>query len=262
MLKLLKNKKVIIIAAAFLALVIAFLCFLPSIRYNKALKLIEKGEGTKAYKILSELGDYKDSADRLKNFTARYKICVESSSLESISHTTRYEYDDFGNITKESGEGGENSYKYEYDKNGNMLSRELYYDNVLREKEEYDEQGNLLKYTKDKSFVTYSYTFDESKKPVSYTVCDQNGTTVETGEYKKDGSLVIKKINYTNVRLFDAAGNTVKSNFYNSLGNLSEFFEYSYDEHGNKLEAKRFDANGNITETVTYSYEKPEYFYK
>ncbi|MBR5011742.1 MAG: hypothetical protein IKY12_04215, partial [Clostridia bacterium] len=117
-----KLKTAVIIAAIALVVVAAgvfsFIKFaLPAIKYNKALKLIEKEEYANAYDMLEALGDYKDCEKLRKDFIIRFE-----TKIDSEGYVTKYTYDDNANVTKyicrdENGDIVE-SYEYEYDENG------------------------------------------------------------------------------------------------------------------------------------------------
>ena len=53
--------------------------------YRKAVKLVEKGEDEQAYAVFSELGDYKDSAERLQRLGYKLaKTAIEEEESPQV----------------------------------------------------------------------------------------------------------------------------------------------------------------------------------
>lgn len=86
-----RNKKIAIIVSPIIAVVIAFIIILNSViipngKYNDAIDLMNAGKYEDAYKILQELGDYKDSTDMLKEIetvspSTIFKLCQVGDTI-------------------------------------------------------------------------------------------------------------------------------------------------------------------------------------
>ena len=80
-----RNKKIAMIVSPIVVAVIAFVIVLntviiPNGKYNNAMNFMDQGKYEDAYKILQELGDYKDSADKIKEIESispsiPFKLC-------------------------------------------------------------------------------------------------------------------------------------------------------------------------------------------
>ena len=82
------------------ALIFLFInTILPSIKYNKAVKLYENGDYGKARAIFYSIADYKDSLDHYKSITALAQTVTTDRTSGLLSYA--YEYDAHGHVTKE-----------------------------------------------------------------------------------------------------------------------------------------------------------------
>ena len=76
---------------------------IPSIKYNKAMSLIEKGNFKEGYEKFAELNDYKDSSKQAKNAFEQYKIeKLENSNIGDIVYLGVYEQDNNTSNGKEN----------------------------------------------------------------------------------------------------------------------------------------------------------------
>lgn len=137
--------------------------------YDNALTAINDGEYAVAYKMLSVLGGYRDSADLIKYF--RYvptkHILAEDTFVEwsyndknlpiqivttygvGIREVFGFTYGADGNLTKYtyiSGDGDVESLEYTYDENRNLIKKVATHSNLTTTYDyTYDENGNLVK---------------------------------------------------------------------------------------------------------------------
>ena len=257
-----RHKRVLVLSIAFLSFLIAFLIVLttviiPSIRYNRANSLAEKGQFQDAYLLFAKLDDYKDSTELTKS--NKYKEALrllEANELEK-SKKLFYQLGDYENAslyfksilslpTKRTYD--EYTWTFKYDSNGNVIEeRENSKGRCFAQhKWQYNNEGKVLKeYSDDELLYTY--------------------------EYDNDGKLT--KLYYSD----DYWGNRVTEYFYNLEGNITTEFEYEIDEETGKKQDKTYRVksyeyadglcineeenytNSRQSETINYSYDSSGY---
>lgn len=263
-------------AAAAVVLAVTLLIIkviLPSIKYNKAVKLYENGDYGEARAIFYSIAGYKDSLDYYKSITAREQTVT--SDRTSGEHSYAYEYDAHGNVTKETEVSVSGKYErtsvyeheYEYDADGNIAKETIAFPNGTINVYEYtrnaskdvietsysDSKGNAYAYTseyeydanghvtkisdtdKESGEITYTaeYEYDPDGNVTIESVSEKGGTTVTTYQYDKFGN-VIKRV----------SGDSVIDDRYT--------YEYKYDAKGNAVEMKITVRKGNV-ETFQFS---------
>ena len=206
----------------------------------------------------------------------------------ALGYETTYEYDIYGNVTKETFEGRttENVYNlnnqlikktengqkitdYTYD----VLGRELKQtqNGVVRLKQEYDAVGNVTEKTEKGLTVQYSYNalgqVVEHKYP---SLEDDKYKTIISVKYDESGNPVEYKDIYDNVlkRTYDANNNVISET--NTNGHTTK---YEYDSLGNMTKTQNplervvkyeYDGNNNMTKRIfneleaTYEYDEAD----
>lgn len=144
------------------------------------------------------------------------------------------EFDQYGNIVKETGGFGPSeylsTYEYNYDQNGNILEIIKRSDNVIFK---YDKYRNVVK---RKCLVSgkiheWEYTYDKSGIMLTKTSC---------------------RTEYT--QMFDEYGNVI-GELYPRLRGPSYNVEYEYDDRGNITKLITISNNTGNKDIVKYRYE-------
>lgn len=158
---------------------------------------------------------------------------------DDISVRREHEYDEAGNMIKETIHCADGDVQYEYDTAGNKV-KEIKYRQDGSVRYEYDAAGHTLKE------VSYS---KEGKIEDRYEY-----------EYSAAGNLVKKTYSYHNDLFYeyeyDEAGNEVKSMSYDADGYVFSWYEYEYDAVGNKVKEIHYD--GLYKERHQYEYQYSE----
>lgn len=157
------------------------------------------------------------------------------TSTDALDQTTRYTYNNFGQVTGVTDPlGGVTTYTY--DDKGNMVA--LADPGGATTKYEYDAKGNIIKIT-DPSGVITGYSYDLNGNLVAVT--DYSGAITR---YDYDNAGNVASITDTEGAVtrfvYDARNRLIKT--VDPNGNS---WVISYDANGNKLSAA--DANGNMT---------------
>ena len=162
---------------------------------------------------------------------------------------TKYiNYDSEGNYSSES--------KYWYGPSGNMEGAINYYeDGTVRAVSEYDGFGNRI-------HVTAYKTDGTPEKYTEYDYDDTGTYLLRNAQYDSDGTLKYETVFGCE---FDASGRVVKYGTINSDGSLEVQDEYMYDENGNVTvhykylwgtmqdwEEKEYDNAGNLIKEMTF----------
>ncbi len=251
--------------------------FQPMIRYNFALKQLEKGNYKNAYSLFCKADGYKDSEDYLACFSTQY----EKKVITTVdgTHTIEFEYDDHGKLLSQKNDGeiiktGE----YVYDDAGNLLKETIY-----------DEAGNLsyecvYKRSSDGNLIETSYTedresfeiskYNEKGKILSKT---KNGTISEEYFYYENGSLAEDRHYYWNGSsdavvcvtkynedgkkiLYTENGKVISETAYNEYGDVIRE-EYDVDSYGHESTYEyKYKSGKPVKSTKTTIYKGGETF--
>lgn len=285
-------KKIVIISAVALVLVAAVVLgsvffVIPSIKYNKAVGLIEDGEYKEAYRILSKL-DFKDSEDLLKNFVVRYESCkqyyTEGEEVDEYSRTYEFEYDEEGNILFEKCYSEDRDYvwstdEYKYDKNGNLIEKiSVDEGDKLSYFYEYDEAGNNIVIRRISDYGNMDKTileYDEEGKLItekSYDVGEVEPKSTKYYEYNNKGQLITTIENYSSGQTYtytydyNKNGELIRKEEYYQGGDAVRIYTtYKYNKNGVlvleevfdgvtdfKWESTKYDDFGNILSFTEY----------
>lgn len=197
------------------------------------------------------------------NVTAKYDFkhelaggkVVKASMVNeagTVIYLTEIEYDDAGNVKKESDyEGGEIYWAREYDQWGKIVKEYNYQEGELYtfSQHEYDPAGNRVRtinyHADEVPYNQYEYTYDEYGNMLTDTlyvysgaVKEVHGSTAYEYELLSDGKPA-KKL----------SGFTVYEYEYDEDGNMTKASTY-YD--GELWEVTEYDADGNILKEATY----------
>ena len=234
-----------------------------STKYDDALKLIDEGNYTEAYKLLSELGDYKDAKALLASFyyvpvSGTYTEGDETLTVEffytaanlplrtverlgdEVMYTADYTYDDNLDLVRIVYGGGDpGEYVYTYDDERRLIKEVHSYGDgeVYTEEYTYDADGNRIRSV---------YLYPGGGRITDYTY--ENGVLVRTVETYGDGSV------YTTDFVYDESGKLVREEF-DSRDGLSGTYTYIYDENGNMIEERDIYSDG---ESAFYIYTYDE----
>lgn len=169
-----------------------------------------------------------------------------------------YEYDQSGNLLREIEE--HSIIEYEYDADGNQLKETYYYDGKEqhRTENEYDGAGHLAKsreyymdYSSGEVRLAYEAEFDAAGnqiKSLGYYYSSEEASSYYGG--------TIGSISYWSEYTFDEKGNQTESIVYNVDGSISSRSEYTFDDEGNIMEINNYDADGNINYKTSFSTEE------
>lgn len=254
-----------------------------TMRYNRALSLLDSGEVEQAYTLFLSIRDYGDVSDYLKRFCFRYEVKEESNMIGQPY--TYYEYDTYGKVTYErhaSSTDSGYSYRYEYDQSERLTKCQyeshtgkqtvcLYeYDaggNLIQETVrdgqtatittvEYDDRGNRIKVYGWNATVVLEYKYDDANNLLEEVVKDQNGTQTEAFFYE-----------------YDSRGNLIRSTLQYPSSQQTKIFQYDGQnrlisvktEYGDgtawSLQKIEYDGEGNRQRTVNSSFSE-EYGYQ
>ena len=281
------KKAITISAVTFAAILVIALVFLliPSsstsgdkspeeINYELALSLLSKGEYRKAFKVFTDLGEYKDSAKYISRFhyvptkaictsgeeTGIAEITLNKNNLPEketytengeVTHTNEYIYNDKGQCIKTISKSKDYSVSIAdtdtlitnmvYDENGNVIKSTMTNADGITlsiSEQVYNEKGQMIKSTLSAPEISAEYIIN-----FEYTY-DDNDNLIEEIERGPDYTSVIRYI-------YDESGNIVKD-----IKNDEEY-DYFYDENGNLV--KYVCPKVNIDDILTG--ELPDYYY-
>ena len=272
---IMKHKKAtaataICFVAAIILAVITFSVIIPSCNYDKAKSLIAKGEYKKAYTILAELGDYKDSSDLRKDFT--WIAQSEKLTYPNIlgEFVTRKELDEKGNcifqITS-SPDSDQSLTENQYDEKGNCIKRRITDPESEREiTYSYDYEGEFITEMKvtqsGQADILSKYEYDKNGNCIkTITIMPGNKENIQTNEYDSKGNKIStvtktaggyeETVSYS----YDKNGNCTKKETKTKDNEVKETVTNKYDENGNLKKKITKNADGD-TETVTYKLDK------
>ena len=184
----------------------------------------------------------------------------------SISSITEFEYDSFGNLIKQTRDGGAGGWtEYEYDAT-NRLIKETSFKNDSSisswSEYEYDTSGHCIRKNSHNAvrdgfqnpWTEYEYDADgHCTKEIPFNEDGSVSGTWTEYQYDSEGRMV-KRLLYTSSNTepsyieesyYNEAGDAVKDILFDSAGNITSWKEYVLDESGN-CEILYYDKNGEI----------------
>ena len=276
-------KKIICLLVLF-SMMLACFASCSTLKYERAMKLIEKGEYEKAYAIFEELGD--------SEMCAKFHyvpVSVKNTFAGGTKHSFEYfEYNENGLLSKITYGDSGHSVEFLYDENGNFI-REITNNNGVKSFESYtyDKNGNKIKTVSigasdEVRYTEYTYDSDNHKtKNQSFDSSGNPGGKIEW-LYDDKGHMV-KRIygaydNYSVMEFtYDEKGNMTGR--YDTSDSSNSSYEYIYDDSGKKIkeifinsDGKEtvteylYDDNGNLIKILTKAYaftlnRSTEYYY-
>lgn len=215
------------------------------VKYNDALALLEKGDYTGAYALLTELGDYKDAAKLTARFhyvpttvTDKYDE-ADGQIIENGTHT----YNEKNLPATCVYIDGDYRHTCTYTYNDNCKLTKVHCTDTdgleeYMEEYEYDANGNLIKYNvfEDGSTYSYEYTYnDKGYMATMVSVTDEGTRYLFEYTYDENGNKILT------VTTFDG---------------MSVRYESVYDDKGNKTAEYHKDENGNEIAKYVYTYDE------
>ena len=237
-------------------------------KYTEACALIESGNFERAYELLIEIGDYKDSAEMV----ARFRYVPIKSTLTYADGYYEVQELILGNNclpTKQtyvSSDGDNYSHYYIFDANGRIIkeSNQTLAREITNEPwtidYTYDSNGNLTqeKYVSDDYWHSYDYTYNSEGTLIKESYTNSSGSDEYTYIYDNSGKLLKKEYNsYDVVYTYDSKGNLIKAEERNDSGS-NYTTTYEYDNNDNLIRKYTTDNNDywNLEE---YTYNNKNY---
>ena len=244
-------------------------------KYDQAMELIEGENYAEAYKILSELGDYKDAQKLLKRFkytpTSITANEMYGNSEESI--VVNFTYTE-SNLPKQctvlySDEEYEKYYMLsscDYNEDGKLIRMNFKDtdDNEITYDYAYDENGNVIKMVcsnlwwfgdaEIRDIEVYDYTYDAMGNLIKEISTDMSGNQ-STADYTYDtnNNLIIEVHTSSNNKtttsyIYDARGNLIKAKTNDKT------IDYTYDDNDNLVKEVHSSSSG-VDATYKYTYD-------
>jgi len=173
---------------------------------------------------------------------------VKSVSTNGIT-SRKFRYDSFGKLLED---GSTFSYnKYSYDGNGRLTQIETAVNSSFLSS--YFDPDNPL----GTELLTSANSTITWKRSLKY---DNQGRLSKVDNYTpKDG----KKFEFTSFRSFEyEGGNIIRENLYDETGEITQFYDYTYDQKGNRIKERYnvciFDGtplNPKLNYERTYKYD-------
>lgn len=189
-------------------------------------------------------GCYENKYDTMGNITEYNWVGVDGS----CEHYTFWEYDENGNLVKETsvnfyGDDNVTLYENETDTQGNVVSRTTY-DNfgecLAKRTYEYHDNGGVKKETR--------YLPDGTLQEELFY--DEHGNMLDD-KYYQDGELYIHStIEYE----YDNKGNKTKSVSLSAEFPKELTYKNYYDEQGNLIKIETYEDDGTISQIQEYAY--------
>ncbi|MBP3332689.1 MAG: RHS repeat protein [Clostridia bacterium] len=262
-------KKIICLLVLF-SMMLACFASCSTLKYERAMKLIEKGEYEKAYAIFEELGDSEMCAkfhyvpvhiefvSSWHNFNLFYDFSYnENNAMSQLVEFYDHRLDDFDRTMTDN---------YDYDSNGNLIKTIItdHNENFSVEEYTYDNKGRLINKTlvfSNEHKDVFEYTYDESGRLIK-----ENNVSKRVVEYKyDDNGNLIEKINEnilydsksTNRYEYDEKGNLIKEFFYNAEDVNEWITDYIYGAGDNLIKKVTTETSSDKREYVNeYTYDK------
>ena len=177
-----------------------------------------------AFACSSDMDDFRDDFLLDENGNPVINEHIKSVSTNGIT-SRKFRYDSFGKLMED---GSTFSYnKYSYDKNGLLIKIESSLNSSLLSS--YYDPNNPPR-TELMTAVNSTITWTRSFK------YDNQGRLSKIENYaKKDG----KNFELTTFQSFEyEQGNICRENLCDEKGNITQFFEYSYDQKGNRTKER------------------------
>ena len=247
--------------------------------YNQACEMLNKGELQQAKEIFMQLGDYKDSAERVARFVLLpTRIYAEDDGMgdKIVHYQTDLIYNEHGELVKEVGtytdtEGPEHSKEFTYDESGKIINaRFLSEAGESHVSYEYNEKGQLIKTVgctegADLGGINI-FTYDENGNCITVKNSSYMGTDVSKYEtskpysigsdyytYNEKGLCVQKSSDTNSLSKYTAEYNSfdmpTKVVYDSGEGFVSET-HFSYDEQGRCVKIE------TPNETKSFTYEQ------
>jgi hypothetical protein len=187
-------------------------------RYNEKRSFNSNG-------LLTSIENYGDDTqlDSKETFTYEHAKLSEHTvygSSGNINKTTKYEYDEAGNLVTQK----------KYNK-----SDKLQYQTTFL----YNNKGILTAKHKLIPSINYTmkqhYKYNDLEQLIEISKIARVGTTKETFEYNTIGLLS-------------------KKSEYNAMGEMYSFINYVYNKQQDKIELKKYDIDGTLTYFENYEY--------
>jgi YD repeat-containing protein len=205
-------------------------------KYDRALRLIEKGKYEAAYELLEQLGD-DEKAQKLKNHFYYLPVACQD---DIDGETTEWTYN-------------ENNLPIQM-KTVHADGRTILHEFT------YDAKGNLTLHTyKANGATSFSqdYTYDANNRVARYIYTGASGNTeVYEYEYDANGNKIRESVTYDEKILisecvYDSNGNRIKQTYTASNGEIT-VYEYTFDANGNltKEQINRPDGTSSIFENI------------
>lgn len=233
-------------------------------KYENAKTYLSEGKHEEAYKILSSLGNFKDTQNLLKNFkTLPTRININHYEVKkefSIIETRKFQYDSKGQIEKlvTTLNGEDYTYTFAYDEKGNLVQEIYtppYTGNVITEFT-YDESGKLIHKKEIEQLgdtTDFDYTYDENGRVVRIDTLTRRGVAVFYAfVYDEKGNMTEEIIDtfQHHYHTYDEKGNRIKTVFDKIIT------EYQYDDNDNLLKITTTKPSSLIpSQTVEENFE-------
>lgn len=225
-----RSKKIALIAAPFVIAIIVAAVLLNNVnKYNNAIDLMEAGQYEEAAEILSELGDYKDSNEKLKEALEAVKLMEMEESYQAVLEL----------LAENTVETHQTAYQ--------MLLKLDDYKDAKEILSDFQLLKSYWEFNSGKSHIQETYQYSSSGYQVTDT---HNGEeTSYTYKFNEQGQLLEKRgqNNYLQEYRYHPNGEMA----YSSYPAVSEyethkyigFYEAEYDTHGMPISWKYKEKN-------------------
>lgn len=296
-----KSKKIIIIAIVTI-IVLAFAYVLynwvlnPYIQYQTAEKLLAEKNYQAAVDKFVELGDYKDSKERVSKFvfvpetetdnngdvSALYSYTIDDKGqISYASKTGKYSNTEYAYVYEngllkqytetyiDDGDKDEYSGEYEYDDNGRLISgvfrsNTSHIDTTRRNSYEYNEPNNIKMINSESESYIYNTGEISTKKgtrEIEYN-SDNNVVQIYDSDYANNELIAESKFTYKYEGNYIVGCTFVRTDHVDSNNNVTYEDIYEYDKNGYLIKAvqdKTYFVSSWNDKTGVF-HDKTEYF--